>query len=107
MAINFFTLPTQPTDTQIISAVQARKNFGELIDIVDYKGQSVIIQRAGKPKVAVIPLSDFEIVKEQKVKAKQKFFAMSKEFAESFKNLNKKEKQALINQAIVATRKNK
>ena len=43
-----------------ISAVEARKKFGEILEGVYYRGDEVLIERAGKPMAAVIPLEQYE-----------------------------------------------
>ena len=46
--------------TKTISAVDARHGLGQLMSEVQLKGDNYIIERAGKPVVAVIPIEDFE-----------------------------------------------
>ena len=43
-----------------INALKARKNLGELLEEVYYKGDQYVIERAGKPMAAVVPLWQFE-----------------------------------------------
>jgi prevent-host-death family protein len=62
------TQPHSPAKT--INAGKARVNFGQLIDEVYYKGDQFIIERAGKPMAAVIPLSQFEAL--QKINSQPK-----------------------------------
>jgi hypothetical protein len=38
-----------------LSAVEARKQFGEVLDGVHYRGDEVVIERAGKVMAVVIP----------------------------------------------------
>ena len=39
---------------------EARNNFADLLGRVHYKGETVIVERSGKPMVAVIPVEMFE-----------------------------------------------
>ena len=39
---------------------EARNNFADLLGRVHYKGENVIVERSGKPMVAVIPVELFE-----------------------------------------------
>ena len=39
-----------------LTAIKARQNLGELLEEVYYKGDQFIIERAGKPMAAVVPL---------------------------------------------------
>jgi prevent-host-death family protein len=43
-----------------INAGKARVNFGQMLDEVYYKGDQFIIERAGKPMAAVVPLWQLE-----------------------------------------------
>ena len=43
-----------------ITAMKARKNLGELLEEVYYKGDQYIIERAGKPMAAIVPLAQLE-----------------------------------------------
>jgi len=38
-----------------VSAVEARKRLGEILEGVYYRGDEVVIERAGKPMAVVIP----------------------------------------------------
>ena len=49
-----------------VSALKARKNLGELLEEVYYRGDQYIIERAGKPMAAVVPLSQLEAWQEQR-----------------------------------------
>ena len=39
-----------------INALKARQNFGQMLEEVYYKGDRFVIERAGKPMAAVVPL---------------------------------------------------
>ena len=43
-----------------VNALKARQNFGQLVEEVYYKGDQFIIERAGKPMAAVVPLWQLE-----------------------------------------------
>ena len=43
-----------------ISATEARANFQSLISRAEYKGERILIQRHGKPVVAIIGLEDLK-----------------------------------------------
>jgi len=43
-----------------ISAVEARKRLGEVLEGVYYRGDEVVIERAGKPMAVVIPTSRYQ-----------------------------------------------
>jgi len=54
--------------TEIVSALKARKNLGELLDKAYYQGNTFIIERAGKEIAAIISLEDYKILTELKKK---------------------------------------
>jgi prevent-host-death family protein len=43
-----------------LTAIKARQNLGELLEEVYYNGDQFIIERAGKPMAAVVPLWQLE-----------------------------------------------
>lgn len=43
-----------------ISAVEARKRLGEILESVYYRGDEVVIERAGRPMAVVIPAERYE-----------------------------------------------
>jgi prevent-host-death family protein len=43
-----------------VSAVEARKRLGEILESVYYRGDEVVIERAGKPMAVVIPAARYE-----------------------------------------------
>ncbi|KAB8314102.1 type II toxin-antitoxin system Phd/YefM family antitoxin [Tolypothrix campylonemoides VB511288] len=46
----------------VVSATEARANFQELINRAEYKGERILIQRHGKPVVAIINLEDLRLL---------------------------------------------
>ncbi len=49
-----------------INAVKARKNFGEIIEEVYYRGDQFVVERQGKAMAAVVPLSILEQWRKQR-----------------------------------------
>ena len=45
-----------------ISVSNARKEFSEIVNKACYGGERIIIQRQGKDCVAIVPISDLEII---------------------------------------------
>jgi prevent-host-death family protein len=43
-----------------ISAVKARQNLGQVMNEVALRGDDYIVERAGKPLVAIIPIEKYE-----------------------------------------------
>lgn len=48
------------------SAFAARKNLGQLLEEAYYRGDNIIIERAGKPMAVIVSLEDFETLRRQK-----------------------------------------
>ena len=55
-----------------ISVTDARRNFGKLLDRVE-RGDRIDVTRYGKPFVAVIPTSDFQLLARVKTSPKNRF----------------------------------
>ena len=54
--------------TERITALKARKNLGELLNKTLYRGDSFIIERAGKEFAALVPLEEFRMLSALKEK---------------------------------------
>jgi prevent-host-death family protein len=52
-----------------LSAMKARQNLGEIMNEVSMKGDDYIIERAGKPLVAIISMEKYGILKKEREKA--------------------------------------
>jgi len=48
-----------------ISALKARQNLGQIMNEVALKGNDYIIERAGKPLVAVIPMEKYQSLQQE------------------------------------------
>ena len=49
-----------------VNALKARQNLGRLLEEVYYKGDQYIIERAGKPLAAMVPLWQLQARKERR-----------------------------------------
>lgn len=43
-----------------VSAMTVRDRLGQLLEEVHYKGDTVIIERAGRPMAVLVPLAEYE-----------------------------------------------
>ncbi len=57
------------TMLRVVPATQAKNNFGEIIKRVYEKEETQIIERAGLPVAAIVPMSDLERLYPEKVKS--------------------------------------
>jgi prevent-host-death family protein len=71
-----------------MNALKLQKNLSQVLDEVFQKGDQYVIERAGRPMAAVVPLWQFE----DRRKRKERFFGMVKEVGRR----NKKEKSEVI-----------
>lgn len=65
-----------------VSAVEARKRLGSLLDDVRLRGTTVIIERYGHPAAAVVPLSLLEKLDRQRDTAFRRIDALREKIAE-------------------------
>jgi prevent-host-death family protein len=56
-----------------INALKARRNLGQLLEEVFYKGDQFVIQRAGKSMAVVISPSEYEAYRKQRESDMQVF----------------------------------
>lgn len=75
-----------------------RKNLGEILNKVEYKHDTIIITRAGKPSVAIIDIQLFDKIKN----IKNKFQSLTSELQNSFSEYTDEKTDILLNEAINA-----
>lgn len=83
-----------------ISAMEARKRFGELLEEVYYRGDEVIVERAGKPMAAIVPVPQYDQWKAQRKAAMDRFFALVNQIQEENKDVPPEEIETAIGQAV-------
>ena len=79
-----------------LSAMDARKRFGELLEEVHYRGDEIIIERAGKPMAALVPVAQYEQWQARRKAAMDRFFALIGENWEHNKDVPQEEIEADI-----------
>ena len=84
-----------------ISALKARQNLGQVMNEVALRGDDYIIERSGKPLVAVIPLGKYQ----QLQKNLDDFFEDVKDFRQASKKAKPKEVDRVIAEAVAAAKK--
>src|SRR3990172_4546927 len=79
-----------------LSAVEARKRFGEILEGVYYRGDEVLIERAGKQMAVVIPLERYEAME----RARDRFMELVEKNWEQNKDVPPEDMEAAIERAI-------
>ena len=83
-----------------VNALKARQNFGQMLEEVYYKGDQFVIERAGKPMAAVIPLWQLE----EWQKRRGQFFAAVEEVQQHNHKVKPEVIEAEVREAIRAVR---
>jgi prevent-host-death family protein len=84
-----------------ISAMKARQNLGQVMNEVALRGDDYVIERAGKPLVAIIPMEKYRRLE----KDLDDFFQEVRTFQESVKDANLEELDVAIAEAVTAAKK--
>jgi prevent-host-death family protein len=79
-----------------VSAVEARKRLGEILESVYYRGDEVIIERAGRPMAAVIPAERYEAME----RSRERLFELIEKAQERNKDVPYEEIQREVELAI-------
>ena len=83
-----------------ISAVEARKRLGEILESVYYRGDEVVIERAGKAMAVVIPAERYEAME----KSRDRLFDLIEKNWERNKDVSYEEIEHAVRQAIKEAR---
>jgi prevent-host-death family protein len=86
-----------------ISALKARQNLGQVMNEVALKGDDYIIERAGKPLVAVIPMEKYQSLQRDW----DEFFEGLAEMSANVKEQDYEVVDKLVDEAVRAARKPK
>ncbi len=79
-----------------ISAMQARQSLGRVMNEVALKGDDYIIERDGKPIVAVVSLDKFSVLQKERGEAQQ----LLTEIRQKMAGTDSQELEALIKEAV-------
>jgi prevent-host-death family protein len=87
--------------TIVIGAREARQRFADLLGRVGYGGEVAIVERSGKPMVALIPVEVYErLVAEREAR-----FQILDRIRSKLPEISEKEVEKDVNQAIDKVRK--
>ena len=87
-----------------ITAIKARQNLGQLMNEVAIKEDDYIIERAGKPLVAVIPIEKYKRFEGEEQQAREQFFKMVDQIRERTKDVDPKIIDEAISEAVAAAK---
>jgi prevent-host-death family protein len=86
-----------------ISALKARQNLGQVMNEVALKGDDYIIERAGKPLVAVIPIEKYQSLQQEI----QEFLEALSKMRANLKEKDEKDVDGLVSEAVQSYKKPK
>lgn len=83
------------------TAMTVRQNLGELLNEVQYRHDSIVITKAGKPVAAMVDMDTYERMRR---KDSGEFERVWAEFAKGFEDLTEEQAQALADEAVAEVR---
>ena len=86
-----------------IPALKARQNLGQVMNEVALKGDDYIIERAGKPLVAVIPIGKYQSLRQEL----GEFFESLSKMRANLRREDEKSMDGLIGEAVKSHRKSR
>jgi prevent-host-death family protein len=84
-----------------ISAMKVRQNLGQVMNEVALRGDDYVVERAGKPLVAIIPMEKYRKLQQDL----DDFWEEVSSFQESVKDVDPKELDAAIEEAVIAAKR--
>ncbi|MBM4295917.1 MAG: type II toxin-antitoxin system Phd/YefM family antitoxin [Deltaproteobacteria bacterium] len=84
-----------------ISALKARQNLGQIMNEVSIRGDDYVIERAGKPLVAIINMDKYQRLQKDQEEAR----AALNEIWEKMAGADQQELDQIIEEAVRETRK--
>ena len=84
-----------------ISAMKVRQNLGQVMNEVSLRGDDYVVERAGKPLVAIIPMEKYRKLQRDL----DDFREEVKSFQQSVKDVDPQEVDAAIEEAVLAAKK--
>ena len=84
-----------------VSAVKFRQNLGEMLNQVQYRNDSIVINKDGKPVAALVDAELFARIR----RMRDRFDALSGRIADAYADVPPEEGLAEIDAAVAAERK--
>lgn len=86
-----------------VSAVIFRQNLGEMLNQVQYRNDSIIINKDGKPVAALVDAELFARIR----RMRDRFDALSERIANAYADVPSEEGMAEIDAAVIAERQSR
>ena len=86
-----------------MGSAAARRKFGQLLEEVYYRGDTIVVERRGRPMAALVPLDLYESWQ----KLREEFFALIEEARETNRDVKPEVLEKEIGGAIRAVRQQK
>lgn len=83
------------------NAVTFRRNLGEMINQVQYRGDSIVINKDGRPVAVLIDAALFDRIR----KLQGRFDRLAERFAEAYSDVPQDQGLAEIDRAVAAARR--
>jgi prevent-host-death family protein len=83
-----------------VNALKARKNLGQLLEEVYYQGDKYVIERAGRPMAAVVPIWQLE----EWQKLRERFFGTVADVQQKNKSVKSEVIEGEVQAAVQAVR---
>ena len=83
------------------TAMNVRQNLGELLNGVQYRHDSIVITKAGKPVAALVDMATFERMRRKNDGEFEKLWAR---FSKGFDDMSEAEVEELVNAEVKAVR---
>lgn len=83
------------------TAMTVRQNLGELLNEVQYRHDSIVITKAGKPVAAMVDMATYERMRRKESGEFERLWA---EFSKGFDDLTDEQAQALADEALQEAR---
>lgn len=91
-----------------VSAGEARQRLGQLLEGVYYRGDEVVIERAGKPMAVVIPADRYEAIEQIREHSRERLFGLiekAQKHSQEHGPLSPEEAEQLVLEEVAAARK--
>ena len=82
-------------------AMTVRQNLGESLNEVQYRGDSIVITKGGKPVAAIVDIALYERIR----RIREDFDRMLDQLAQAGKDLTEPQVESLVSEAVEASRR--